>query len=60
MSFSRKMRRAKVKAAVGNNHIERIWQRQQINRYGFPRWWNMRVNCDPAKRRALTIDHLQK
>ena len=60
MSFNRKIRRAKVKSAVGSNHIERTWQRQQIKRYGFKAWWNMRVNCDPKKRRAITIDHLQK
>mgnify|MGYP001204031643 CR=1 FL=1 len=60
MSFDRKMRRAKIKNAVGSNHIERIWQRQQIKHYGFKQWWDMRVNCDPAKRRAITIDHLSK
>ena len=60
MSFNRKMRRARAKSAVGSNHIANTWQREQIKRYGFKAWWDMRVNCDPAKRRAITIDHLQK
>lgn len=55
MSLKRQMKRNEIKEFLGNNRIRNEWRRDQIKRYGFKKWWNMRVNCDPKKRSASTL-----
>jgi len=55
MSFERQMRRKAVKRIKRNNRIAKAWESLQIKRYGFKKWWDMRVDCDPKRRRASTL-----
>lgn len=55
MSISRQFRRDAMKKEQGSNKIQRAWEASQIKRYGFKAWWDMRVSCDPKRRRAATL-----
>lgn len=55
MSASRQFARNQLKQKQGNNKIQRAWERAQIKKFGFKLWWEMRVNCDSKKRRAITL-----
>jgi hypothetical protein len=55
MAFARTIKRNQMKRNNGNNRIRKVWRQSQIRAYGFKRWWNLYVNCDPKRRRALTL-----
>jgi hypothetical protein len=55
MSVVRKFKRDQLRKKIGSNKIQPAWERNQIEAYGFRDWWDMRVDCDSKKRRAVTL-----
>lgn len=55
MSTERSFKRSQMKKKYGAKRVQPIWEKSQIKKYGFAKWWDMRVDCDPKGRRAITL-----